>query len=409
MAAQALSANLWPVGPFRSILLCAGTAGALAAAVFDPGRAQAAAAQDSPAFLLVAGLLVIGLVAQQDHLFEAAGRWLSDRFRSDGLLLAAAMLLIGVVTATLNLDTSVAFLTPVLVQAGRRRRALAPGLLYACVLLSNAGSLLLPGSNLTNLIVLGPLHVSGLEFLRRMALPWAAALIITGTGVWWWERRAVEASAGDAGARAALVEPDTPGPARREHAGSGDGRPRPAVGLGLVGIAGAIGLVLAVRSPAVPVLGLGLALILWRLAWRRVSAGVVLEVLDLPVLVGLLGVAVGLGALARSWAGPAQLMGHLNSWASAGLAAAASVVVNNLPAASLLGGSRLVHPYSVLVGLDLGPNLLVSGSLAWIIWLRTARQAGAEPSIGRAVRLGAATAPLAMAAAVLMLWVTGAT
>ncbi|HVA44434.1 MAG TPA: SLC13 family permease [Acidimicrobiales bacterium] len=405
---MAPSANLWTVGRFRLILLCGGVVGAVAATLSDPGRAQAAAAQDSPAFLLVAGLLLIGLVAQQDHLFETAGRWLSDRFQSDGLLLAMAMLLIGVVTATLNLDTSVAFLTPVLVQAGRQRPALASPLLYGCVLLANAGSLLLPGSNLTNLIVLGPLHISGVDFLRRMSLPWAAALLITGAGVWWWGRRAPSASAG-AGAVVAGSQRPSPVAARRVHADVNDGRARPAVGLGLVGIAGAIGLVLAVRSPALPVLGLGLALILWRLARRRVSPGAVLEVLDLPVLIGLLGVAVGLGALARTWTGPAQLMGHLNSWASAGLAAAASVAVNNLPAASLLGAGRLAHPYSVLVGLDLGPNLMVSGSLAWIIWLRTARQAGAEPSIGRAVRLGAATAPLAMAAAVLMLWVTGPT
>ena len=381
----------------------------MAATLSDPGKAQAAAAQDSPAFLLVAGLLVIGLVAQQDNLFEAAGGWLSDRFGSDGFLLATAMLLVGFVTATLNLDTSVAFLTPVLVQAGLQRRTLAPALLYGCLLLSNAGSLLLPGSNLTNLIVLGPLHVSGVDFLRRMSLPWVAALIITGTGVWWWGRRAVPAPADDAGARAALTGPERPGPVVARRAGSGDGRARPAVGLGLVGIAGAIGLVLAVRSPAVPVLGLGAALIAWRLARLRVAPAEVLAVLDLPVLIGLFGLAVGLGALARSWTGPAQLMGHLNSWASAGVAAAASVVVNNLPAASLLGAGRLAHPYSVLVGLDLGPNLLVSGSLAWIIWLRTARQAGAEPSIGRAVRLGAATAPLAMAVAVLMLSVTGPT
>jgi arsenical pump membrane protein len=42
--------------------------------------------------------------------------------------------------------------------------------LYGCILLSNAGSLLLPGSNLTNLIVLGHLHLSGRAFFDRMAV-----------------------------------------------------------------------------------------------------------------------------------------------------------------------------------------------------------------------------------------------
>ena len=52
-------------------------------------------------------------------------------------------------------------------------------LLYACLLLSNAGSLLLPGSNLTNLIVLGHLHLSGRAFLDHMALPALAAAVVT--------------------------------------------------------------------------------------------------------------------------------------------------------------------------------------------------------------------------------------
>ncbi len=57
-----------------------------------------------------------------------------------------------------------------------RRRSRGGGeaaLLYGCLLLSNAGSLLLPGSNLTNLIVLGHLHLTGGQFLARMWLPCA--------------------------------------------------------------------------------------------------------------------------------------------------------------------------------------------------------------------------------------------
>ena len=52
-------------------------------------------------------------------------------------------------------------------------------LLYACLLLSNAGSLLLPGSNLTNLIVLGHLHLSGGAFLRIWRCPRLSAALVT--------------------------------------------------------------------------------------------------------------------------------------------------------------------------------------------------------------------------------------
>ena len=61
-----------------------------------------------------------------------------------------------------------------------------------------------------------------------------------------------------------------------------------------------------------------------------------LGVLGLPVLVGLFGVAVTLGTLGRAWSGPANLLSHLDSSGTAVVGAFASVIVNNLPASSLL-------------------------------------------------------------------------
>jgi hypothetical protein len=50
---------------------------------------------------------------------------------------------------------------------------------YGCLLLSNAGSMFLPGSNLTNLIVLGHLHLSGGQFLSNMSAAAFASLVVT--------------------------------------------------------------------------------------------------------------------------------------------------------------------------------------------------------------------------------------
>jgi arsenical pump membrane protein len=83
------------------------------------------------------------------------------------------------------------------------------------------------------------------------------------------------------------------------------------------------------------------------------------------------------------------------------------VLVNNLPAASLLSARAPLHPFALLIGLNLGPNMFVSGSLAWLLWLRAARAVGARPSIARASRTGVIAAPLAMAAALGLLIVTG--
>ena len=146
----------------------------MAAIAVRPSAAQSEASQDWPQFVVVAGLLLVGLVAEDDGLFTAAGHLLARVSRSGGVLFLGATALIGLVTAALNLDTSVAFLTPVLIYTARSRGEGEALLLYGCLPVSNAGSLFLTGSHLTNLIVLGHRHQSGAAFLARM---WAPALV----------------------------------------------------------------------------------------------------------------------------------------------------------------------------------------------------------------------------------------
>ncbi len=137
------------------------------------------------------------------------------------------------------------------------------------------------------------------------------------------------------------------------------------------------------------------------------TTGRVWQILGVPVLAGLFGAAVALGTLGRAWSGPAMLLSHLSGWATAAFAAVATVVVNNLPAASMLAARTPGHPFELLIGLNLGPNLCVTGSLAWLLWLRSARDAGARPSLARASRLGVIAVPLSMAVAVGALALTG--
>jgi arsenical pump membrane protein len=75
------------------------------------------------------------------------------------------------------------------------------------------------------------------------------------------------------------------------------------------------------------------------------------------------------------------------------------VLVNNLPAAVLLGSHPVAHPRALLIGLDVGPNLAVTGSLSALIWWRAARSAGAQPSAVRYSTVGVVLVPLVMAAA----------
>jgi arsenical pump membrane protein len=365
-------------------LAALGVAATVVAALWHPSAARAASAQDWPPFVLVSGLLLVGLVADGDGLFRWAGHTLTRLAPNGVVLYLGAMALVVAVTTVLNLDTSVAFLTPILVHTARRRGEGEAPLLYGCLLLSNAGSLLLPGSNLTNLIVLGHLHLSGGAFARQMAPAWVAAVAVTAVVVGVAGRRSLRASV-----------PAGPAPER------------PVVGVGVVAVAAVTVLVLTLRSPAVPVAAVGVAAVVLRARTGNVRRAHVLEVLGLPVLVGLFGVAVALGTLGRVWSGPATLLSHLDAWGTAALAAVTSVLVNNLPAASLLAARVPPRPFALLVGLNVGPNLFATGSLAWVLWWRSARAAEATPSLSAAARLGLVSAPLAMAAAVGLLTLAG--
>jgi arsenical pump membrane protein len=366
------------------LLAATGLVGFLVAVSLDPHSTRSAAAQVWSPFVLVAGLLLVGLVAEDDGLFRVSGFRLARLAPNGVALFVGTAVLVALVTAVLNLDTSVVFLTPVLVHAARSRGSDERPLLYGCLLLSNAGSLLLPGSNLTTLIVAGHLHLAGASFFVHMAPAWIVAVVVTAVVVGLLERRSLDSADSDAD------------------------RPTATIGLGLAAVVAVTVLVLVLRAPAAPVALVGVVVTGARLAVGRTSWSRTGSVLGLPVLVGLFGVAVTLGALGRSWSGPATLLTHLDSWGTAALAAASTVFVNNLPAASLLAARVPPRPYALLIGLDIGPNLFVTGSLAWILWLRAARSAGAEPSVARASFLGLVSVPLSMAGALGILALTGA-
>ncbi|MFZ0248448.1 MAG: SLC13 family permease, partial [Acidimicrobiales bacterium] len=345
------------------------------------------ALQNWSAFVLVTGLLLLGLVARADGLFDAGGELVARSARGGPSLLVSGAVLVAVVTAVLNLDTAVAFLTPVLIVAARRRRTDETAFLYLAIFLANGASLLLPGSNLTNLIVLGHRHVSGTVFAATMLPAWVAASvsITVVVAVAFWTR---------------LVRS---GPRRR---GPLDAR----LGAGLVGgvVAVAAMLTLSGGVVALVVAGTGIVLSALELGRHRVTWGEIRRTVDVALLAGLFGLAVALGTLGRSWSGPATILSHLNAWGTAVAAAASSVLVNNLPAASLLAARRPPHPFALLIGLNVGPNLFVTGSLAWILWLRAARAAGGRPDVRRASVLGLISVPFAMAAAVGVLVLSGA-
>ena len=307
--------------------------------------------------------------------FFAAAASVLGRLPGGGMLLyLASMVLVAVVTVFLNLDTSVAFLTPVLVHVARNRGENELRFLYGCVFMSNAASLLLPGSNLTNLLVLANQHQTGSAFLAQMAAPWAAAVVVT---------TVVVAVAFHGGEVEATSRSDNP--------------PKPRT-LSLLAVLVAIVLILVLADPALPVLAVGVVIATIRLAQRRMPPKR-LQDIDIASLGGVFLIALALGTLARVWTYPGHLMASVGDVSSAAIGAVASVVVNNLPAAVLLGSRMPAQPRALLLGLNIGPNLAVTGSLSALIWWSAARSAGARPSARVYSAVGVVLVPVTLAAA----------
>ncbi len=429
----------------------AGCLGLLLAFGIDSGPARSAASQVWPPFVLVTGLLLVGLAADRDGLFAAAGRRLSATAPTGPALVAGAAATVAVATAVLNLDTSVAFVTPVLVHLHRNRspdRAAAGAgtpapnavngdagdegrltlLLATSLLLANAGSLLLPGSNLTNLIVVGHLQLTGQDFVARMALPWLAAVVVTGgvvTAAEWRRTRTLQSRGSDTSSLAGQSNPShVKGQVAgaRFKSGSAESPSVPDVGgdagavwnprsvpalLSGSSVCAVVVLMVILRNAALSVVGVGIALTIFRLVRHHECFERVRTVVGFPVLAGLFGIAVGLGTLGRVWTGPSVLLDHLDVAGTATLAASASVILNNLPAASLLASGSLHHPYALLVGLNVGPNLFATGSLAWFLWWKTSWSTGCKPPVRRTILLGMVSVPLAIVAALAALALTG--
>lgn len=334
-----------------------------------------------PPFVLVVGLLLLGRAAAVDGLFEVLGAHL-ERVRGGGVALLWALLgCVAVTTAVLNLDTAVVFLTPVALHAARRRGLDEQPFLYGTVFMANAASLPLPGSNLTNLLVLEQADATASSYARAIAPSAIAAVAVTAVGVTLMHRRRLVAAPS------------------RDRVPLAEVRLRGA--LGPLAALAAVLPVLVLEDPAPTVLALGLAVtVAHALRGRTRPADAIRG--TAPLATGaLFAASVALGTLARSWNAPAELLREASPAATAAVGALSSVLANNLPSAVLLSAVAPPHPEALLVGLDIGPNFAVTGSLSALLWWRGAIATGATPSALAFSRQGAVLSPAAIAVALL--------
>ncbi|RBY86019.1 arsenic transporter [Blastococcus sp. TF02A-26] len=393
--AATLAAAVTPRPPVPAAVV----AGAGAALLLVTGLVGAADAGDAvrdvaPTLGFLVLVLVLAALADAEGLFTwAAAATAARAGRSSPALLGRIGLLAAVVTAVLSLDATVVLLVPVVI--GTAARMGVPGRPHAVLTghLANSASLLLPVSNLTNLLAFAATGLTFLHFAGLMLGPWLVAGAVEYLVLRW------------------LFRADLSRPARAAQ-GAVPPVPRLAVVVVALTVAGFGAASLTGVPPAWPA-ALGAA----ALAARRLGAGTsspadLLRAADLPFAAFVTGLTVVVLAVRRSGleAVVARMVpdgDHLPALlAVAAIAALLANVLNNLPATlALLPVVAASGPPAVLaalIGVNIGPNLTYAGSLANLLWRRVLG-AGA-PAAGRFTLIGLATVPLTLAAATAALW-----
>src|SRR3954462_4313973 len=154
----------------------AGAVARVASGVLSPDDARDAAGDLGPTLAFLAALLVLADGCRVAGLFEGLGGAVASGARGrPRRLLAMVFAAAAGTTAVLSLDATVLLLTAVVFATAARLRISARPHVYACSHLANSASLLLPVSNLTNLLAFERSGLSFTRFAALMALPWLAA------------------------------------------------------------------------------------------------------------------------------------------------------------------------------------------------------------------------------------------
>ncbi len=350
-------------------------------------------------YLFLIGMMLIAELARREGLFDYLAAYAVEHARGSPQLLFLLVYAVGtLVTVLLSNDATAIVLTPAVYAATRAAGASPLPYLYVCAFIANAASFVLPISNPANLVVFGERMPHLTEWLRQFTLPSIAAIALTCVALWLTQRRPLREET-------LRTDVDKPNLSR-------EGR---LAALGIMAIAA----VLLTASALDVQLGLptfvcgvvtaaAILLVSRQSPWpiiKGVSWGVLPLVAGLFVMVEGLSRAGAIGqlsallhhAVASSPAGAA--------WAAGLITAIGDNIANNLPV-GLVAGSVAASDHlprqvvqSILIGVDLGPNISVTGSLATILWLTALRREKIEVTAWQFLKIGLVATPPALVAA----------
>jgi len=364
--------------------------------------ALAAVAKGTDVYLFLIGMMALAELARQKGLFDWLAMVAAGHAKGSATRLFDLVFLVGtLVTVLLSNDATAVVLTPAVYAAARAARAEPLPYLFVCAFIANAASFVLPISNPANLVVFGS-HMPPLPtWLAHFGLPSLAAIVLTYAVLRFSQRHAL---------RAPLATEFTPQPLTTSARLTAWGIGLTAAVLLLAsaldwqlglptfcaGLATVLGVHLLERASPLPVL-------------RHVAWGV------LPLVAGLFVLVAGLTQtglttwLARELAALAAQSPTQAGWLGGVVIGVASNLINNLPAGLIAGSMNQIAPLptattaALLIGVDLGPNLSVTGSLATLLWLIAVRREGGHVSALGFLRLGALVMPPALLAALALI------
>ena len=365
-----------------------------------------------PVVGFLAAVLVLGQLCESEGLFTAAGARLAKASHHRPVrLLTGTFALASVTTAVLSLDTTVVLLTPVVHETAARLRLPPKPYMYACTHLANSASLLLPVSNLTNLLAFSVSGLSLTGFTAAMGLPWLVAIAVEYVVFRVFFRFDLAA-----GPRAAQPEEADRADQDRETSRV----PLFPLAVVVATLAGFTVTSFAGVNPAWAAFGGALLLAVRSLRRRDISVGGIVRAAAVPFLLFVLCLGLVVQALVGNGLGTviARVLPHGSSLpallAIAAIAAATANLVNNLPAVLVLlaavtaGGTPPAHVagpvLAILIGVNIGPNLTYAGSLATLLWRRLLAERDHDVGLAEFTRLGLATVPLGLVAATAALW-----
>ncbi len=343
-------------------------------------------------FLAALRLLADG--ARRAGVFDALGALMSRGARGDPRrLLGMVFLVASLTTAALSLDSTIVLLTPIVFATAARLRANPTPQVYACSHLANSASLLLPVSNLTNLLALAATGLAFPRFAALMVLPWLTAI-----GIEW-----IVLSRAFAG--------ELRRPPRRAPDTTAVPLPRLALAILALTLAG------FAASSALGVAPVWFAVAGAAALTLRVPPGSPRELAG-AARPGFLAFVLALGILvaAAGQGGLSSLVGSLLPGgtglpallAVAGISAVAANLLNNLPATLIilpvLSAAGPVPVLAMLIGVGVGPNLTYVGSLATLLWRRILHEHAETVELSQFLRLGVLTVPVSLALSTVALW-----